>query len=316
MDSPTTTAPRLSILMPTLNVARYIRDALASIAAAPFAASAEVLVLDGDSTDATVAIAREFAPLAVVSIERDGSLYQALNRGLGLARAPLVGWLNADDLLDGAGMARVLDAITADPALDVAYGDYDEWIVDSGERKPWRQSEGALARYRDGDMRGGWVTPLTAIWRTQSLRRLGGWDPTYRISGDQHLWMRAACTTPPLRERHVPVVVGTFRTHEDSLSAGGRHLDRILAEELRLTQEGLRRGDAPVALRRAYDRRRREAVRHSVWAAVRRGAIGQAQNLVREYGDRTSTVAGLVGQQLWTSAERRLRALVGGKEWP
>ena len=60
-------APRISILIPTLNAGRTLRDCLASIRAQVYPAEAlEIVVADGGSTDDTLAIAREFGVSTIV----------------------------------------------------------------------------------------------------------------------------------------------------------------------------------------------------------------------------------------------------------
>ena len=213
-------APRLTILMPTLDAAAYLGEALESVRTGALPADeVDVLVLNGGSRDGTHAIVDRFAPLARLSVEPDGGLYQALNRGLGQARGQYIGWLNADDRFTPEGPAALLAAL--DDSLDFAYGDYQDWDLARNIHTLVRHQDNALEQYRRGEMRLGWVTPLAMVWRRATLQRLGGWNPRYRISGDQELWVRAACAQPMLRGRHVDEVIGVFRTHRGSLSSGG-----------------------------------------------------------------------------------------------
>jgi hypothetical protein len=152
------------------------------------------------------------------------------------------------------------------------------------------------------------------IWRRTVLERLGGWNPRFRISGDQDLWVRAACAAPALRARHVDHVVGVFRTHVGSLSSGGRHIDRMLAEDLWLSHDVVRAGDVPTGLRNAFQRRLRDCIRWSVWGEVRRGRLAAAGEVVRRYGDAGDSVPGLVTAHLVDASRRRLKRLLSGGE--
>ena len=298
--------PRLTILMPTLNAARYLREAIESVRAGQLTADeVELLIIDGGSSDETQAIARSYAPLVRLIVERDDTLYDALNRGLSAARSELIGWLNADDRYTADGPARLVAAFTSDD--DCVYGDYDNWDEARDRHRIVRQHDGALGCYRDGDLEHGWVMPITAIWRRAALQRLGGWDRSFRIAGDLDLWIRAALLEPRLRERYVPQMMGIFRTHEGSLSSGGRHVDRLLAEDLRLADSVVRRIDLPHAMRATFEERLRERVRWSVWSEVRRGRWSRARELVRQYGRADDSVGALVKTHLLAAGGRRLR---------
>ena len=167
--SSTASGTDVTILMPTLNAAAFIDEALSSIQSSDLAAQkrVEVLLLDGGSTDRTLEVARRYEPLIRANVEKDGGLYAALSRGLAMAQGEIVGWLNADDTFTKDGALRVVDALSADPSLDLAYGDY--LVVREGsapelmkrsaglQRAPWVLSS-HRSRCSGGDGRWcGWV---------------------------------------------------------------------------------------------------------------------------------------------------------------
>src|SRR6476646_7510217 len=78
---------------------------------------AEVLAVDGGSTDASVAIA-EAAGLLVVRHETRGRA-AAINRGVQEATAPIIGGLHADTLLPDDAVA-VMRRVLADPGTALA----------------------------------------------------------------------------------------------------------------------------------------------------------------------------------------------------
>jgi hypothetical protein len=299
--------PRLTVLMPTLNAQRYIGEALASIVhgALP-SGDLEVLVLDGNSTDDTVAIARGFGSAVRVSAQADVSLYEALNRGLREARADLIGWLNADDRYEPNGPAALLESFT--PAIDIAYGNYLKWNNATNACTLERQYEDALERYRSGSAATGWVSPVSAIWRRDALRALGGWDQRYKIVGDRDLWVRAAFQSPPLRTKHVDQPIFRFRFHSGSLTTGNRHSARILLETLELTEVAAQQPNPPEAFLRAFQQLRRDHLHWAVWAAVLRGRLAEARHLLRRYGDPGDTISATVARRVLDAARRRIHS--------
>ena len=92
----------ITIITACYNSAAVIRTAMDSVLRQTWA-KLEYLMMDGGSTDGTVAIIREYEPkfngrMRWVS-ERDSGMYDAINKGIRLATGDVVGLLNADDVL-------------------------------------------------------------------------------------------------------------------------------------------------------------------------------------------------------------------------
>ena len=88
--------PLVTVLMPTLNAQEYLSDALDSLASQTFQ-DFKVLVVDGGSTDDTLAIARSYDRVEVLSCGR-GGLGTSLQIGLGKAETPFAARMDADDV--------------------------------------------------------------------------------------------------------------------------------------------------------------------------------------------------------------------------
>jgi glycosyltransferase involved in cell wall biosynthesis len=236
----------ITLLTPTRNAARYLPECIASVRGQAWTRERlQHLVLDGNSTDGTVDIARESG--AEVSAEADSSLYEALNRGVRLARGEVTGWLNADDLLAPGTLSAVARMFARDPALDLVVGDC--CYASPGMKLVRRGSARALDAIRRGATSPQWVVPLAAWYRTTTLRRLGPYDVRYRIAADLDLWFRAASADPPLRVAHAGAVLGTFRVHEGSLSTG-TNVTRTTEETLAVCARWMTDPSAPPGVRR------------------------------------------------------------------
>lgn len=114
--------PLISVITITYNAASTLPPTIASVEAQTFR-DFEYLIIDGASKDATVAIASA-CPLATVHSEPDRGLYDAMNKGLHLARGRYVLFLNAGDALHAPDtLQRYADAIAAAPqAPGIVYG--------------------------------------------------------------------------------------------------------------------------------------------------------------------------------------------------
>ncbi len=90
--------PVISVVTATYNCASTVAECLASVATQTYR-HREHVVVDGASTDGTMAILTAHAlQLAVLNSEPDSGIYDALNKGIALARGDVVGFLHADDL--------------------------------------------------------------------------------------------------------------------------------------------------------------------------------------------------------------------------
>ena len=99
----------------------------------------EYIVVDGGSTDGTVALIRDFAERvrafehsSIQNIrtfsfqwvsEKDRGMYDALNKGMKMATGDVIGLLNADDVLAEDDTLAKIAAAFADPTIDGTYGD-------------------------------------------------------------------------------------------------------------------------------------------------------------------------------------------------
>jgi glycosyltransferase involved in cell wall biosynthesis len=101
-------APRVSVVIPAYNSAWSIADTIRSVLAQRMVAFEVVIVNDG-STDDLLEVLRPFmsdSRLRVVSQANSG-LAAARNRGLAESRAPLVAFLDADDLWHPSFLAEL-----------------------------------------------------------------------------------------------------------------------------------------------------------------------------------------------------------------
>lgn len=180
--------PTISVITAVFNRVATIGQTLDSVRAQTWP-NVEHLVIDGASTDGTLDLLQSRrAELSVLLSEPDSGIYDALNKGLALARGDLVGLLHSDDIY---AHARVLERIAqafADPRIDGVYGDLD--YVSSTD--PTR----LVRRWRAGDyhpkrLARGWMPPHPTLYLRRSvIERWGGFDTDFRIAADYDAVLR------------------------------------------------------------------------------------------------------------------------------
>lgn len=123
--------PLFSIITITFNAAGTLPATLRSVELQTFT-DYEYLIVDGASTDGTVAIAQHSAAVSSVTSEPDKGLYDAMNKGLRKARGCYLVFLNAGDAFhEPDTLQKIADSIEKNDS-DIVYG--ETALVDSERR--------------------------------------------------------------------------------------------------------------------------------------------------------------------------------------
>lgn len=177
--------PVVTIAVPSYNQGSFLDEALSSIFQQDVAV--EVFVMDGGSTDETLAVIRKWEhQLAGWRSHRDGGQAAAINEGVAKGTAPYVCWLNSDDWFLPGGLSRLVGELERQPKIPMAYGRAWNVVQVSGRRYPvWVEpfSEHRLA------LRCIIAQPATLIRRTvwECVR---GVDRKLYMAMDYDLWWR------------------------------------------------------------------------------------------------------------------------------
>ena len=156
-------------------------------------ADIEHLILDGLSSDATVQIARDYARRSaeadnghevVVVSERDGGLYDAMNKGIRKATGDYLLFLNAGDAFPSPDTLEMVAGSVGDgePLPGVLYGDTD--IVDDKGRFLRHRRLQPPERLSWRSFRQGMLVCHQAFYVRADLAKANPYDLSYRYSAD------------------------------------------------------------------------------------------------------------------------------------
>jgi len=204
----------VSLITVCRNVAPVIGETLDSVLGQTHP-DLEVIVIDGASTDGTVAIIQQHLAdptwaarkLKWIS-EPDHGIYDAMNKGLRLATGDIIGFVNAGDLLMTPDVvAKVVDAFVKSGA-DAVYGDIimvDETDITQVKRT-WKSGTYRRDRFKEG-----WMPPHIATFiRKSAYDRFGHFNTDLRIAADYEILFRFLYKNR-IPAVHVPVVLVRFR---------------------------------------------------------------------------------------------------------
>jgi glycosyltransferase involved in cell wall biosynthesis len=188
------THPAVSVLMGVWNGAPQVRDAVESVLAQT-ARDLELIVIDDGSTDATAGILASFRePRLRVERRARGGLTPALNAALGLARAPLVARLDADDVALPERFERQLAFLTEHPEVGVL-GTAAREVDASGRDVAIVRPPTSDAEIRRALIRRNAFVHSSMVMRRAAVEQVGGYDEAFPVAQDYDLWMRMSRVT-------------------------------------------------------------------------------------------------------------------------
>jgi glycosyltransferase involved in cell wall biosynthesis len=121
-----TALPKISIIIPTRNRARYLKRGLDKILESDYP-NLEIIVMDGNSTDDTVQILKTYGDRITKWVsERDGGEYAALNKGIMWSTGDYIMHFTDDDVIIPSSL-RLVGEFAADSDVDIIFAQVNLW---------------------------------------------------------------------------------------------------------------------------------------------------------------------------------------------
>ena len=150
----------------------------------------EHIVIDGASTDGTLSLLNSKKDqLSILVSESDNGIYDAMNKGIKLAKGNIIGFLNSDDFYaNNEVISKVVSEFKKEPSLDACYADLI-YVNQSNTSKIVRNFKSS--EFKQGLFSKGWCPPHPTFFVRRSVyERYGNFDLNYRIASDVDLMMR------------------------------------------------------------------------------------------------------------------------------
>ncbi|WP_455586895.1 glycosyltransferase family 2 protein [Bacteroides sp.] len=180
----------ISIITVALNSAKTVEDTIRSVLFQTYS-NIEYIIIDGGSKDKTLSIIQKYAPLFDERLkyvsEPDLGIYDAMNKGLGIATGDIVGFLNSDDYFENIDVLESVAAAFEKKETDAVFGNV-LYVKNSG-RKIVRRYSGK--HFRPWQLRYGMMPPHPSFYmKRQCYVNGGGYRTDFLISGDYELILR------------------------------------------------------------------------------------------------------------------------------
>jgi glycosyltransferase involved in cell wall biosynthesis len=182
---PVSRKPRVSVITPSFNQARWLADTIRSVAAQDYP-NVEHIVMDGGSTDGSVEVLAASPSVTSWCSAPDRGQSHAINKAFAATTGDIIGWLNSDDAYyDRNVLSSVVAEFERRPGVDVLYG--HAALVNGGGRvlhALWAPPFNARLLRRTNFL----IQP--AVFLSRSAVGASLVDERFDLAMDRELWLR------------------------------------------------------------------------------------------------------------------------------
>lgn len=202
---------KLSIITICHNAAATIEATLKQVAAQTYP-NIEYIVVDGGSNDGTLEICDRYkSTITTLVSEPDDGIYQAMNKGIGLATGDFVYFANADDyLFDANVIHNVVAFIQKNPQTDIVYGDHEARFPHTGMQSsihtptsPDQMLDAIIC------FKGGCLLQPASVFRRTTFDQVGPFSEEYGIASD-YKWFLDALQNNAITFRYCPITLVSY----------------------------------------------------------------------------------------------------------
>ena len=227
---------KLSIITATYNSAATVKDTLKCISEQEYP-DIEHIIVDGASADSTLEIVGTFPHVAKVVSGKDKGIYDAMNKGIGLATGTIIGILNSDDIYTDERVLSDVAAAFADPAVMTVYADLQYVFPDDLNKvqRTWKTGKFQKKRFYYG-----WMPPHPTFFvRREVYEKAGLFNLDLRSAADYEMMLRILLRMG-MTAHYIPRILVKMRAGGISNASLGNRLRANKEDRLAWKLNGLR----------------------------------------------------------------------------
>lgn len=189
MNSKNKKTIKFSIITVCYNSEKTIKQSLESVESQQIK-EIEHIIIDGGSSDKTLSIIKKnFRNIQKIISEPDKGVYDAMNKGIEIAKGDIIGFLNSDDFFaDENVLNNVLKEFNENPSIKACYSDliYVDREDELKNIRYWKSSKFIL-----GSFSRAWCPPHPTFFAYRSVyKKYGKFNLNYHLASDNELMMR------------------------------------------------------------------------------------------------------------------------------
>jgi glycosyltransferase involved in cell wall biosynthesis len=205
-----------SIVVPTYNAEKYLKECLDSIFSQKHDGKTQVIVVDGMSTDKTLEIAKSYGVELICG--KDKNEPDALNKGFLLTKGEVVAFLDADDIYQSDTFWLVEHFFETYKSVQWAYG--KSYFIDEQGKEIRRIITGLKQLLQKNYSYEKlcnlcFISQPSVFMRRNFKEQIGQFDVDYPLIFDYEYWLRAGKVSEPF---FIPSYLSSMRVHNGSNS--------------------------------------------------------------------------------------------------
>lgn len=211
--------PKISIVIPTYNIEKYIEKTIRSIIDQDYP-NLEIIIMDGKSTDGTLRILEKFKYYFSIFIsEEDQGQYDAINKGFAHATGDIFAYLNGDDIYYPWTLNMVSKIFSENVSVKWISGVSTIMSEDGIIHGFSFNTPSKPKKYiQNGWFRGnlfGYMQQEGMFWSRELWLSSGGFNLDYKLAADYNLWINFSKYSDIVS---VGIPLACFRARFDSRS--------------------------------------------------------------------------------------------------
>lgn len=205
--------PLVSVITPSLNQGQFVEETIQSVLAQGYP-RIEYIVVDGGSTDGTLAVLRRYEGRLSWLSEPDRGQSDAINKGFRMAQGDILTWLCSDDTYLPGAVSKIFEAFRRYPEAGMIYGGC--YFTDAEGRilQEFPEVDFDLRRLIRCGL-GSYIPQPATFYRREVLDVVGLLDEDLQFCMDFDYSIRIGQHLPV---RRIPDVLATYRLHSGSKS--------------------------------------------------------------------------------------------------
>lgn len=211
---------KFSVVTPSFNQGKYIQRTIDSVLQQKDV-NFEYVIMDGGSTDDTLAILSSHADQLVYVSEPDLGQAHAVNKAIKKTSGEYVGWLNSDDVYYPETLKKVADFFDFNPDIDIVYGNAQQIDINDQVIAPYPCEPFNLERLKVHCF----ISQPATFIRRRVIEEYGLLNEQLNYCMDYEYWLRLA--VKGVKFAYLPNILAATRIYSETKSVKG-YLDAHL----------------------------------------------------------------------------------------
>jgi len=206
----------VSVVTPSYNQGHFLERTIQSVLSQAGCGPVESLVMDGGSSDESVAILKRYGNAIQWVSEKDRGQAEAVNKALARATGDIIGWLNSDDIYYPGAIHAARNYFAAHPEADLVYGEANHIDEHDGIIEPYPVEDWDFERLKNRCF----LCQPAVFFRRRVVERYGPLDANRQFSLDYEYWLRLGMAGA--RFERVDALLAGSRLYADTKTLGSR----------------------------------------------------------------------------------------------